>query len=607
MKSIKLLILVFGLIKLASAQQINPVWINQIGGPEWDIARTICINNKGDLLITGAFSDSITINGEKYISEGLTDVFTAKFTSDGEFLGAMTIGGEDAEYPMFSAFEEKEILVIKYHRPFSINGQKIDSVDHTNYLVAWFDLNGKLSHHQILAGKNSITINDMQTDKHSSVYLCGGYTETLWAGKKSFHNDKEEQSFVAVFSNKGKEVTVNCEDKTDVGDYYACYPEQRNQILIAGVLRQKNDDCLYYSEQNNGKSKKPTPLLTGKNIEPKSINKQKDAIWITASYKNFYIVGIDTTFAKGQKDIVLVKVPTKKGIVQTHTIGGYGNDIPLNLNISGEQVLLAGSYADTLWYNESDYHVAEELGSDMFLATYNENNKKPITSMSLGGLHNDFPCAVATSEAGVFVLGQFNKSLQTTKSNFSTSGSYDVFVGRFENCGAKEDININVKSHKNKGTQTFTLTAEDGYSNYQWGNYKGYGQSIEAKKGEVCSLTATDRYGCVCKGEINLSGNLKSININNTETDIDNLVAFNLYPTIVSDKVYWQPGSSFPKTGATIKIIDAIGRTVLVKDVGSISSASEKQTLNMGRLMPGQYLIEITGIGFSEQQKVIVK
>jgi hypothetical protein len=40
MKSIKLLILVFGLIKLASAQQINPVWINQIGGPEWDIART---------------------------------------------------------------------------------------------------------------------------------------------------------------------------------------------------------------------------------------------------------------------------------------------------------------------------------------------------------------------------------------------------------------------------------------------------------------------------------------------------------------------------------------------------------------------------------------
>ena len=610
-----LLLLFTGTQQVARSQEMYPVWAASIGGPGWDIARTICINDDDELLVTGAFSDTITIAGETYVPNGLTDVFAAKFSAGGEYLGAMTLGGEGAEYPMFSVYESYEVLAVKYHHPFSIQGEQVDSLDQTNYLVAWFDPDGQLLSHQVIAGKEDIKLTGMETDKQGSVYLTGWFTDTLEAGGEIVAGYPGENAFIATLKNQGKQVSVSYWEKTEAGRIYASYPEEGNKLSVAGILNtqtgKNNTQYLYYTQVKNNKLGTIDTLAKGVDIEPESVTGVDDDIWLTARYKHYYIIGEDTTYARGQNDVILAKIPGKTGETQIRHIGGYANDRPLNLSVSGEQVLMSGLYADTIWFGGDDYLVSEKWGSDLFLAVYTSDSLSPVKTISLGGISNDFPCAVATSDAGVYVLGQFKNSLELGEYKFETRGSYDVFVARFENCGAKEAVDITITTGTDsKGQTTYELTAGDGYSSYEWSDNLGYGQSVTVSGESAYTVTATDEYGCTCTGEADLSSDLKSTTLGDEQSGGDGtggLVAFSLYPTITSDKVYWEPGSNFPGDGASLKVYDAAGRIVIAQEITGYLQPEATQTLKMDGLTPGQYLVEVTGNGYNESVKVMVK
>ena len=49
------------LTPFVQAQQMVPVWINSLGGPEWDMANAMTVTPKGEVVIAGTFSDSIRI------------------------------------------------------------------------------------------------------------------------------------------------------------------------------------------------------------------------------------------------------------------------------------------------------------------------------------------------------------------------------------------------------------------------------------------------------------------------------------------------------------------------------------------------------------------
>jgi hypothetical protein len=294
--------------------------------------------------------------------------------------------------------------------------------------------------------------------------------------------------------------------------------------------------------------------------------------------------------------------------MQLWTIGGYGEDMPLYLKTSGNQAILAGSFSDTIWFGDNNFMVANEMGSDLFLAVF-EDGKTPVKTISMGGLYNDFPCAVATSDAGVYVFGQFRDTLRIGNSTIGTAGSYDLFVSRFENCGAKQPIEIFAEALKDvKGKTGYRLSVGEGYSDYQWSDGLGYGTSVQTDKAKNYSIEATDLFGCKCKGEINLAS-LKSALIANENEKLSSAqqAEFKLYPTVTQGVVYWQPGSKFPATGATLKVIDVKGSVLLTKEYSSLLSPLSVQTLELGRLIPGQYMIKVTGEGYKESEKVIVK
>jgi hypothetical protein len=158
------------------------------------------------------------------------------------------------------------------------------------------------------------------------------------------------------------------------------------------------------------------------------------------------------------------------------------------------------------------------------------------------------------------------------------------------------------------GEQEYRLSVGEGYTNYQWSDGLGFGTTVVTDKAKTYSVEATDLLGCKCSGEIDLAS-LKSALVTAKNNKLSNAQQseFKLYPTITTGVVYWLPGSKYPATGTTLYVYDAKGSSMVTKKYPSALHPLSVQTLDMGRLIPGQYLVKITGEGYKESVKVIVK
>ncbi|WP_372934041.1 hypothetical protein [Mariniphaga sediminis] len=599
----------------AQTQEMVPIWAKQLGGPEWDIAKTLCVTPKGDIITTGIFSDSIIIADNVYYSNGSTDVFVARYKNDGEYTGAFTFGSEASDFTVSSAFDDHMILLTKFYRPFKIGGVKIDSVAITNYLVGWFDDSGKLLYSQILAGNDDLVINCLETDHKGTVYLTGWSDGPLKIGNEICQRENSKNSFIISLKKGGKQSpSIFWESERNVR-LFASGIGNGNKFYVSGVKMDieadANNSSIVYNElfiagfDSTGQILNRQALLKGIDVQPIAIKESKKNVWLTVSFRHYCILGTDTIKAKGQNDILLLNI-SDKNEPRVHVIGGYANDLPLNLSISGQQVILSGSYSDLIWFDDKKYLISEKLGSDLFLAVFTDEETS-VEAISFGGIYNDFPCAIATSDAGVYVMGQFKNTLTVGNTQLQTLGSYDVFVIRFENCKAKQQIEITAETLVDiEGNTNYSLSIPDNYHSCVWDDGLGYGSSIIAIKKERYSVHAVDEFGCPCSGTINLNTVKSAILTDDKLTGVQQ-VEFKLYPTITNDVVYWQPGHSYPATGAMLIVYDYGGRAVLTRRYNGDINPQDTQILRLGELVSGLYLIQLTGEGYNESVKVVVK
>lgn len=92
---------------LCSAQDIEPKWLKYFGGQGSDEIYSSAIDNAGNLYITGYFQDEITFDNCTLKSLGSSDIFLAKFDSDGGLLWAKQAGGTYSENLIIAEFAKK--------------------------------------------------------------------------------------------------------------------------------------------------------------------------------------------------------------------------------------------------------------------------------------------------------------------------------------------------------------------------------------------------------------------------------------------------------------------------------------------------------------------
>jgi hypothetical protein len=70
------------------AQTASYEWLKSLSGLNDDVARGVCLDSLSNAYITGSFSGTTTIGGQTLTSNGATDIFIAKLSSNGNLVWA---------------------------------------------------------------------------------------------------------------------------------------------------------------------------------------------------------------------------------------------------------------------------------------------------------------------------------------------------------------------------------------------------------------------------------------------------------------------------------------------------------------------------------------
>lgn len=101
----------------------NVIWATKAGGSDYDYAKAIARDKKGNLYLTGYFSqlaafDNISVTS----SENSRDVFVAKYNNDGSIQWVVTAGGAETDSGQSVAVGKTGIIYVTgFFRDFSIN------------------------------------------------------------------------------------------------------------------------------------------------------------------------------------------------------------------------------------------------------------------------------------------------------------------------------------------------------------------------------------------------------------------------------------------------------------------------------------------------------
>mgnify|MGYP001549565312 CR=1 FL=1 len=159
---------------------------------------------------------------------------------------------------------------------------------------------------------------------------------------------------------------------------------------------------------------------------------------------NLYVTGTfsgDLDLGKGQKtsagsDDVFVASYDNKGALRWFTpIGGSGTDKGNDIAVDNKgKVFVTGQFRDTVDFGSGP--VKAEGDSDIFVVGLDAASGAISWSHTYGGNTNDYGLGVATDgNGGVYVVGEFNKTLTAGSATLTSNGGLDVFLAKFADDG----------------------------------------------------------------------------------------------------------------------------------------------------------------------------
>lgn len=82
------------------------VWVRQVGGVSSDSAAGITLGSSGEIFVTGSFNDTAVFGAWQLTSAGASDAFLAKFDPRGDVLWVRSVGGPDADRSFAGAVDQ---------------------------------------------------------------------------------------------------------------------------------------------------------------------------------------------------------------------------------------------------------------------------------------------------------------------------------------------------------------------------------------------------------------------------------------------------------------------------------------------------------------------
>lgn len=166
------------------------VWNKSFGGAGEDAGRGVTLDTKGNIYLTGSFSDKITFsdpNATAITAAGATDIFLVKYSTSGDLVWARRAGGISIDEARGICFDKNgfvNIVGIFWGTATFPGGTALDITSGGNYdgFVTQYDLDGAPQWSRRIGGGTDDGANAIAVNDSGTMYITGYYTGTASFG-----------------------------------------------------------------------------------------------------------------------------------------------------------------------------------------------------------------------------------------------------------------------------------------------------------------------------------------------------------------------------------------------------------------------------------------
>jgi hypothetical protein len=237
-------------------------WATSGGGPIWDSGEKVEITKSGDIVVGGNFNDQAVFDTIDISVVEYSDVFIARYSSDGKVQEVASAGGNGNEGIQCMAIDSSANVYISgwYMDNITIGGEKHYSKGVYDVFIAKYkpgsgfvwsksyggpvsdeamsmDTSGSFDRIFQVGGTGSMSIRDCKSDLDGNLYLAGDFVDELRIVGESFLPVGGYDLFLAKLEESASVITEN-----KVTLNVNCYPNPFREIVtFSYILHQKSD------------------------------------------------------------------------------------------------------------------------------------------------------------------------------------------------------------------------------------------------------------------------------------------------------------------------------------------------------------------------------
>ena len=179
------------------------LWAKNFGSVKDDAGFGITSSKSGDVALTGSFSDTADFGGKKLVAKGRTDIFIAKYNSQGDLRWAQQAG--DTAYGDKSAvvMDEAENVYVTGRFYYDTPGVVPDCDGTGNIYIAKYSKTGVRQWMKCAGNGGEESGDAIAIDSSGFIYVTGGYDFTIDFGSGKILNSGLIDAFIVKFNSDG--------------------------------------------------------------------------------------------------------------------------------------------------------------------------------------------------------------------------------------------------------------------------------------------------------------------------------------------------------------------------------------------------------------------
>lgn len=380
-----------------------PLWMEQIGGSTDDMGWGIALDKNNDIYIAASFQDTLNLSTGVLISNDYKDILIAKYSNAGVLQWAKQAGGSFGNYAYAIATDSQNNIYVtgSFYGTAHFENDSITSHGASDIFLAKYDSDGNLQ--WVINEGGSSQDNDegysICVDKDNNIYTCGKYGGTAVFSGDTLKAKGSSDCFLAKHTADGTLQWVRSAGGTSLDIAQGVSSDKSGNIFMTGyysatglfgedTLTSHGSSDIFIVKYNSSGTMQWAKGAGGSGAdEGAGITVDKKGNSYTTGYFNGNAVwGSSNIMSNGGPDIYVAALDSTGNYNWTAHCGSAGADAASSIKAdTSSNILFTGTFSSTSSFGpllltsagETDFFITE-IAAGGTVGIIEENNKNDL-------------------------------------------------------------------------------------------------------------------------------------------------------------------------------------------------------------------------------------